>query len=147
MAAQILTEPSDLEQVRKALDAALTDAELTDSTIELPFYLDVGEAIILRQVTDWKTLQEPDKTFFKAAAVAQVAALLAPAMPGILPKSEEGLTYKVTRDSVDWAKKAADLQQTANGLLGRISTQDAPATPASMIVTGPTRIRKAGASA
>lgn len=139
MAAAILTTPDDLEQVRKALDASLTVEELPDTTIQLPFYLEVGEAMVTGTVPDWQSVTGVDQVFLRAAVVAQVAALLAPAMPGILPKSEEGLTYKVTREQLDWDKRAGTLQVQVASNLGRIRTRAPARIPPSMMVSGPTR--------
>lgn len=139
MAATILSKAEDLEQVRKALDASLTADELPDSTIQLPYYLEVGEALLIEQVPNWESLTGAQLVYFRAAAVAQVAALLAPAMPGILPKSEEGLTYKVTRDPVDWNRRADTLQQQVAVNIQRAKGQTTTHSVTQMVITGPTR--------
>jgi hypothetical protein len=139
MPAQILTTSGDLEQVRKALDASLTTDDLPDATIQLPFYLDVGEAMIIAKVPDWATLTGTDQVYLKAGTVAQVAALLAPAMPGILPKSEDAITYKITRETIDWKGKGEELKLLSATISGSISTQAPITIPSQIALTGPTR--------
>lgn len=133
---RILNSQTYHDEIRGRLGA--NNSVVADSDIDSPSILTIGEARVISRVPDHASLTGDDQAFVYAAAVAMVASLLAPSMPTRIKKSEGDSDYKYENNSVDWSKRARDLEDEAYSWIDYISTQ--PLVELSQVAAaGPTR--------
>jgi hypothetical protein len=141
---RILTTSTYHDEIRGRL--GVDKNILPDSDIDAPSILPIAEARVVARVPDYARLTGDDQSFVYAAAVAMVAALLAPTMPSKLKASEGDSDYKYTNNPVNWSARAKELEDEAYSWIDYISTQPVVELPP-MTLAGPTRLKQQQQSA
>ncbi|WAH35044.1 hypothetical protein [Alicyclobacillus dauci] len=111
---------------------------LPDSDIDAPSVLPIAEGLVVSRVPDYDTLTDDNQSFMYAAAVAMIAAVLAPSMASRLKASEGDSDYKYTNQNVDWTERKKDLEAVSYGHMDLITTQTVVELP-QLGLSGPTR--------
>lgn len=113
----ILTDGTYCDRVRAKLGVDV--AYLSDTTIEMPDYVTMSELSMIKQVPNYQSLEDNDKTFFESATICDLAARLCPSMKNRLPKVSAGVHFK-SEMATDWDKLKKDLQDERDSCLQSI---------------------------
>ena len=117
-----LLESADWPAVRALLDVGLTADVLPDATIERDVFWGAAEREVLRLDPDALARTGDELKAARSAAMAFLAASLAPSVPRLTREDTDGYSY--TADVAKWDALAASLRARATREIGAYLEED-----------------------
>jgi len=117
MANLILTSDGWQNRIRSKL--GLDVAYLPDADIEQPDVISVAEANIIRQITNYSNLSDPELVYLEAAVVCECCILLCNSLSARLPIREQGPHESHDLD-IDWDKRKGELEVERDYYIGSV---------------------------
>ncbi|BAU28154.1 hypothetical protein DFP93_101230 [Aneurinibacillus soli] len=121
----IILQPGFEAAVRSKF--GVSQKELPDSEINVPFLVDRAEADIIRRVPGYAELTDPlDKLNLQGAAITYLAMMIAPSMARRLKHKVKTIDVSWEKEKVDWEAFAARLRDEYEELIGELIGYDSP---------------------
>lgn len=115
----MLLDPGFWPQVRAAIDLSLDCGTLSDDTIALPIFWNMGEFQVLARDPLAATRTGDDLTHVQNAAVYLIAALLVGSLPQVTQEKFD-TDYQYTKQAIDRTALAATLRARADDELDAV---------------------------
>lgn len=115
---------------------------LSNTDIDAPSVLSIGEAKVISSVPDYEDLNGDDRNYLYAAAICMVAAILAPSMQARFKKAKKDFDFSYENQVVEWDKFAIGLIDEAYGYIDQISIVNHERSAPIIGLAGPNRLKE-----
>lgn len=121
----IILQPGFEAAVRSKL--GVSQKELPDNEINVPFLVDRAEADVIRRVPGYAEITDTlDKLNLQDAAITYLAMMIAPSMARRLKYKVKTIDVSWEKEKVDWESFADRLRDEYEGLIGELIGYDSP---------------------